>query len=347
MLCLPHNALAAGEPIALQPDPEAAVNILMLHGTVAGGAAEEKLRYVSEYGGVKVETGEIQPDRWDYVALGHYHIATELAPNMWYAGGIERTSTNIWEEADGAKGFLTYDTGSGKATFHPLPSRPVVDLPRFSALRARVEVEPRESDTGPEPAIRGPASQPGSDSDPRRGSGSARGSDLVFDPDSESDTEAGPDPDADPKPGPDSGSESDSGGGKYLEPTEIDAKIRALVEGIPGGLEGKIVRLVIADVPRELFRELDHRQIREYKAEALHFHLDARRPEVRRIVGMAAPGRRRTLEEEVRSFLTRHWQRSSRELEVERLVALAERYLAEAGAGEAEDALVTSESVGE
>src|SRR5690606_6759055 len=121
ILCLPHSALATGERIALEPDPEARVNILMLHGDVRGGGAEEKIRYVSEYGGAAVETSEIRPERWDYVALGHYHIATEIAPNMWYAGGIERTSTNIWEEADGAKGFLTYDTETRRATFHPLP----------------------------------------------------------------------------------------------------------------------------------------------------------------------------------------------------------------------------------
>jgi hypothetical protein len=125
-----------------------------------------------------------------------------------------------------------------------------------------------------------------------------------------------------------------------MEPSEIDARIRSLVEGIPGGIEGKIVRLVITDVPRDLFRALDHRQIREYKAEALHFHLDARRPEVQRTVGYGAPYRRLTLEEEVRAFLTRHWQRSSAEIDTERLVALAERYLAEAGGGEPEDALV-------
>jgi DNA repair protein SbcD/Mre11 len=298
ILCLPHNALASGERIALEPDPNAAVNVLMLHGTVAGGGAEQKLRYVSEYGGVKVDTGEIRPERWDYVALGHYHIATELAPNMWYAGGIERTSTNIWEEAGSAKGFLTYDTEAKKATFHPLPSREVVDLPRFSALR-----------TGAEP---GPdTTEPGSD--------------VV--------------PGSRPSPA--------AGSARYLEPAEIDAKIRALVESIPGGIEGKIVRLVITDVPRDLFRALDHQRIREYKAEALHFHLDARRPEVQRIVGVAAPGRRLTLEEEVRNFLTKHWQRSSREIEVERLVALADRYLAEAAGGEPEDALVASESVGE
>ncbi len=299
VLCLPHNALASGERIALEPDPDAAVNILMLHGTVAGGGAEEKLRYVTEYGGVKVEASEIRPERWDYVALGHYHIATELAPNMWYAGGIERTSTNIWEEASSEKGFLTYDTESKKATFHPLPSRPVIDLPRFSALRV----------VGGRPGAEPPATS----------SGAPATSDAP----------------ASPAPTP----------GRYLEPSEINAKIRALVESIPDGIEGKIVRLVITDVPRELFRALDHQQIREYKARALHFHLDPRRPEVHRIVGVGAPGRRLTLEEEVRNFLTKHWQRSSAEIEVERLVALADRYMAEAAGGEPEDALVESRVV--
>src|SRR5690606_36123411 len=231
VLCLPHNALVRGERILLEPDAGAGTNILMLHGTVAGGAADEKLRYVSEYGGARVESSEIRPEQWDYVALGHYHIATELAPNMWYAAGIERTSTNSWEEATSAKGILTYDTEAKKATFHPLPTREVTDLPSVSAGGVRT------------------------------------------------------------------GGEEDGRAGRYLEPAEIDARIRELVESVPGGIEDKIVRLVITDVPRELFRELDHARIREYKAAALHFHLDPRRPEVKRVVGVGAPGRRLTLEE--------------------------------------------------
>lgn len=296
ILCLPHNSLSAmgpgaaegaaegaAGPVPLEPDPAASTNILMLHGTVTGGVASERLRYVSEYGGAQVETSAIEPGRWDYVALGHYHLATELAPNMWYAGGTERTSTNIWEESVGAKGFLTYDTVARRATFHPLPGREVVDLPRFSA-RVAGAVE-----------------------------GAAAGVDAM--------------------PGA-------AAAGRYLEPAEIDARIRALVEEIPGGLAGKIVRLVITELPREVFRALDHRQLREYRATALHFHLDARRPEVRRLAGYGAPTRRLTLDEEVRLFLTEYWRRSSGEIETERLVALAERYLAEAGGGGAADALV-------
>jgi len=279
VLCLPHNALSANEEIVLEPDAGAACNILMLHGTVTGGAAAERLRYVSEYGGAQVDTSLIDPARWDYVALGHYHIATELAPNMWYAGGIERTSTNIWEEAGSAKGFVTYDTVERRARFHPLPGREVIDLPRFSA-RVRV------------------------------GEG---------------------------------GGESEAGAWRFLEPAEIDARIRELVEGIPGGLAGKIVRLVITELPREILRELDHRRLREYRATALHFHLDARRPEVRRLVGYGAPVRRLTLEEEVRSFLQGYWQPSSGEIEVGRLVELAERYLGEVGGREE---VVTGEVAG-
>lgn len=248
VLCLPHNALARGaEEVALEPDPAAAVNLLMLHGTVAGAAAEGKIRYVSEYGGVAVQDTAIAPERWDYVALGHYHIVTELAPNMWYAGGIERTSTNVWLEAEGPKGFLTYDTERRAATFHPLPGRPVVDLPRLSA--------------------------------------------------------------------------------RGMTAAEVDAAIRDAVDGLPGGIEGKVVRLVVTDIPRYLVRELDHRRVREYKAQALHFHLDARPPEVRRVVGYGAPLRRQSLREQVESYLATQWTPTSADVDRARLVALARTYL--------------------
>ena len=91
---------------------------------------------------------------------------------------------------------------------------------------------------------------------------------------------------------------------------------------------------------------LDHRQIRAYKAEALHFHLDVRRPEVRRVVGYGAPFRRRTLEEEVESFLQRHWQPSSREIDVARLIELAKTYLAAEAGAQPRDALVEARMEG-
>jgi len=50
-------------------------------------------------------------------------------------------------------------------------------------------------------------------------------------------------------------------------------------------------------------RELNHTAVRNYKAEALHFHLDLRRPETHQIVGTGSPGRRQTLPELVTSYL--------------------------------------------
>jgi hypothetical protein len=74
---------------------------------------------------------------------------------------------------------------------------------------------------------------------------------------------------------------------------ELNAEIAARVASIEGGLADQVVRLVVHDVPRHVSRELDYTAIRAFKAEALHFHLDTRRPEVRRETGMGAPGRRR------------------------------------------------------
>jgi DNA repair exonuclease SbcCD nuclease subunit len=250
VLCVPHHTLAAegaGTP-AMDPDPAARINLLMLHGTVGGAVAERKMAYVSEFGGALIDDEAIGAARWDYVALGHYHLCTDLAPNMWYAGGIERTSTNLWQET-GEKGFLLYDTDTRTADFHPVATRPVVDLPRVRA--------------------------------------------------------AG------------------------LTAAEVDEAIRGAVEGMEDGVAGKIVRLVVHDVPRQVARELNHKRIREWKAEALHFHLDARPPEVRRRIGMGAPSRRQTLGEQLEGFLRKHWD-ASPGIDRDRLVALGAEYVARA-----------------
>ena len=255
ILCLPHNALATeeGHAAAMEPDPSARHNVLMLHGTVSGAVAEAKIRYVSEYGGATVPDTAIGPERWDYVALGHYHIATELAPNMWYAGGVERTSTNVWEESRGEKGFLLHDTEARTTDFHALETRAVADLARLSA--------------------------------------------------------------------------------RGMSAAEVDEAVRAAVEGVPGGIRGKIVRIVLTDVPRQLARELNHKRIREWKAEALHFHLDARPPEVRRRSGSGAPVRRQTLDEQVEGWLRLHWNVQTPGVDRERLVELGRAYIRRAEEG--------------
>jgi DNA repair protein SbcD/Mre11 len=84
----------------------------------------------------------------------------------------------------------------------------------------------------------------------------------------------------------------------------LDAEIAFRLASIPGGIADKIVRLRVFDIPRHVARELNHSAIRGYKAEALHFHLDLRRPEIQRTIGVGAPGRRQTLPELVSSYLS-------------------------------------------
>jgi hypothetical protein len=84
---------------------------------------------------------------------------------------------------------------------------------------------------------------------------------------------------------------------------EVDGAIRERVEGIDGGIDDRIVRLVVRDVSRHIARELDYKALREYKRRAMHFHLDARRPEVIRVSVSGAPGKRPSLADIVRDRL--------------------------------------------
>jgi hypothetical protein len=83
----------------------------------------------------------------------------------------------------------------------------------------------------------------------------------------------------------------------------VDQLIAERVAAVSGGISDKIVRLRVLDLPRHVGRELNHAAIRGFKAEALHFHLDLRRPEIHRTVGLGAPNRRQTLPELVSSYL--------------------------------------------
>jgi DNA repair protein SbcD/Mre11 len=83
----------------------------------------------------------------------------------------------------------------------------------------------------------------------------------------------------------------------------IDSLIAERLAAIRGGIRDQIVRLQVFEIPRHVARELNHAAIRGLKAEALHFHLDLRRPEIHRTLGVGSPGRRQTLPELVTSYL--------------------------------------------
>jgi len=255
---VPHAAVL-GNP-SMRPGRPAGTNVLVVHGA----HNQETLQTLHDYGGALIDVVDLHGELWDYVALGHYHTATELRRNVWYAGAIERTSKYIWHEAAEAKGFLTFDTVTQSAQLHELETRPVVDLkPIFDANQH-----------------------------------SADG---------------------------------------------LNAEIRKRIDSLRGGIEGKIVRLVILDIPRELLRDVDHKLIRECKAQALHFQLDARRPKIGAVVA-GDRNRYQTLEQELENFVLHQWHPSTKEIEKPRVLELARRYLSEAGAVEAAEINALTES---
>ena len=114
-----------------------------------------------------------------------------------------------------------------------------------------------------------------------------------------------------------------------LTTEEVNDRITAAVEACPGGIDDKVVRLVVRDLPRHITRQLDHRQLREFRRRALHFHLDPRRPEIIRSSGYGAPGGRRpSLAEFVRDKLRERIL--ANDVDREALVDLGLKYLKDA-----------------
>ncbi len=238
-----------------EPDPTVKYNILMLHGEIEGVLPNYGREL--ERASMTVSLTEIGTHKWDYVALGHYHVYRSIDDHSFYPGSVDYTSTNPWgelteERQSGieGKGIIEYDLARKSHKFHPIPPpRRWVDLPAIS--------------------------------------------------------------------------------GEGLSPASLDEAIRDALDNCEGGIDDKIVRLVIRDVPRHILRELDHKALREYKRRALHFHLDTRRPEiVRPEKGDGAPGRRASLADTVRDKLRS--RPLTENIDREALVELGLHYLREA-----------------
>jgi exonuclease SbcD len=225
VLAVPSNSR---DPV-MKPDESERYKVLLFHnlldevavrlGPHAQNASNSNLR-------------AINPEAWDYVAMGHYHVFDQLAPNAFYSGAIEYTSSNIWGEVDEekrkgirGKGFIEYDLANRTMKFHELPlARRVVDIRQIE--------------------------------------------------------------------------------GAGMTASDLSDAICAAVDGCEGGIDDRIVRLIVRDVPRHILRDIDHRKIREFKRRALNFLLDARRPEPVRLTAVSgAPGRRASLAETVKLML--------------------------------------------
>ncbi|MDQ8164871.1 MAG: DNA repair exonuclease [Gemmatimonadota bacterium] len=116
--------------------------------------------------------------------------------------------------------------------------------------------------------------------------------------------------------------------GRGLAAADLDAAIAAVVSRLPGGVDGKVVRLVARDVARHVTRELDHKALRELQRRALQFHLDTRRPEIIRSDRSGAPGRRPSLADTLRESLRSRVLTG--DVDREALIALGLKYLADA-----------------
>jgi predicted phosphodiesterase len=253
--CVPHGAWMAEPRPTLTPPAGGRFRVAVTHGEVAGVLRRDAS--VLEFGGALMEPDELHADQWDYVALGHYHVAHQVRENAWYCGALEYVSTNPWgelrDEAQegrrGDKGWLLVDLADGAR----------VEFRRVPLARRIIDLEPIHA--------------------------------------------AG------------------------LSAADIDAAIIERVEGIDGGIDDQVVRQLVHDVPRPLARDLDHARIRELKAQALHYHLDLRRPQLEREVGVGAPGQRQTLSDLLADYLGH--RPLDAEVARDRLVALGQRYMDE------------------
>ena len=229
VLAAPHQALAQPDRPALRPQRGTTFNVLLVHGQLPGLGEQ---RGTMEYGGAPVQLEDLAPAQWDYVALGHYHVAREIEKNAWYAGSLEYVAPNPWgqlqdEEEYGArgKGYLLVHLPGSRVEFRPVDqTRKHIDLPSID--------------------------------------------------------------------------------GKGLTPNQLDERIAAHVAAAKRAIDGQIVRQLVFDVSRATARDLDHAAIRGYKARALHYQLDLRRPEAHRDETAGGPfAQRQTLPETVQTFL--------------------------------------------
>lgn len=123
VMCVPEMHEHVGP---LTPSSTARYNVLVIHGEVKGlihGSREEHT----------YDRTDLANAEFDYVALGHFHDYTEVAPRVFYSGAIDYTTSDTWHEAP-VKGIISRDLSTGAHEFHPLPvSRPHIDLPVIGA----------------------------------------------------------------------------------------------------------------------------------------------------------------------------------------------------------------------
>jgi exonuclease SbcD len=144
VLAVPHEAWVSSDRPALRRAGDEMFQVLVLHGEVEGVFPAD--RSSAEYGGARITEADLTSDDWTYVALGHYHVQTQVRERVWYSGSLEYVSTNPWgelaeERAAGRSGgraagksWLLADLRTGKVESKPISlARKIFDLPAIDA----------------------------------------------------------------------------------------------------------------------------------------------------------------------------------------------------------------------
>jgi len=95
-------------------------NVLVTHG-LATAIRDKRLATVAEH----ELDGTILSERFDYIALGHYHRQCQITDNAWYSGSTEYLT---YGEIRDEKGGLIVDLGKHAVRHLELPKTPMVDL---------------------------------------------------------------------------------------------------------------------------------------------------------------------------------------------------------------------------
>lgn len=87
-----------------------------------------------------------------------------------------------------------------------------------------------------------------------------------------------------------------------MDAEDVNALVLRRLEEAPGGIDGKIVKLTVSNLPRSVFRALDHREIRRWRARALNLSLQVLPTDKRATATEVRTVRSKPLAEQLVSF---------------------------------------------
>nr|WP_303716063.1 exonuclease SbcCD subunit D [Methanoculleus marisnigri] len=133
---IPNMLLSEGYRTAFEGvEFSSGTNVLVTHG-LASILKDRRLHTVAEH----ELDATILSDRFDYIALGHFHGQVQVADNAWYSGSLEYCN---YGEITETKGGLAVDLETGDVGHIDLPHTSMIGLGRINCdgLSAREVVD--------------------------------------------------------------------------------------------------------------------------------------------------------------------------------------------------------------